>query len=158
LAALLAQRQDGEALQALAGAEPRPLRMRERMARGLEARVEAAAAAPEAARRWAGFLALPHNVPLGLRLGWASADALWRWAGDTAADENHYSKRAIAAGVLMTALPVRLASGREAAAAYIDARIGEVMRFEAWKAGLPKSDLAATLASLLGGLRYGRPG
>ena len=78
--------------------------------------------------------------------------------GDTAADENHYSKRAIAAGVLMTALPVRLASGREAAAAYIDARIGEVMRFEAWKAGLPKSDLAATLASLLGGLRYGRPG
>jgi chemotaxis protein methyltransferase CheR len=48
-----------------------------------------------AVRRWAGFLALPFNLPLALRLLWESADALWRWAGDTATDENHYSKRAI---------------------------------------------------------------
>ncbi len=30
-----------------------------------------------------------------LRLGWHSADAMWRQAGDTSADYNHYTKRAI---------------------------------------------------------------
>ena len=63
-------------------------------------------------RRWTGFLALPPNMALGARLAWESADALWRWAGDTATDENHYSKRALLAGILSGALAIRLSSGR----------------------------------------------
>ena len=156
LAALLARRHDAEALEALNAIDPRSLRIRERIVRGLEARLDAATQAPEAVRRWSGFLALPQNIPLGLRLAWDSADTLWLWAGDTATDENHYSKRAILAGVLMTALAVRLASGREAAAAYVQARVGDVMTFERWKAGLPRGDLGAKLATALGKMRYGR--
>ena len=44
-------------------------------------------------------------MPLGLRLAWESADALWRWAGDTATDENHYSKRVLLAGILSAPWP-----------------------------------------------------
>ena len=77
-----------------------------------EARLDAALADEAAVRRWTGFLALPANLPLGLRLAWASADCLWRWAGDTATDENHYSKRAILAAVLGSTLAVRLSGDR----------------------------------------------
>ncbi|MFX8516244.1 hypothetical protein ABTM14_20065, partial [Acinetobacter baumannii] len=74
-----------------------------------------------------------------LRLGWETADRLWRWAGDTATDENHYSKRAILGGILLTTLTVRLASGHEAARQHLSAQLDRVMAFETWKAkGAPR--------------------
>ena len=155
LAALLSRRHDAAALEALAGLDPRSLKVRERIARAVQARVEAAAADAPAVRRLLGFLALPHHLALGARLLWDSADVLWRWAGDTATDENHYSKRAILSGVLGPAIAIRIASGREAADAYVTHRISDVMAFEKWKAGLPKRDMAAQLAGVLGRMRYG---
>ena len=83
--------------------------------------MEAGAADLEAARRCAGFLALPTNVDLGLELAWESADRIWRWAGDTATDENHYSKRTILSGILIPALTMRWFDGREAAEAFVAA-------------------------------------
>ena len=53
----------------------------------------------EAARRAASVLALPQNLPLGLRLLYDTVDAAWYAAGDTATDFNFYSKRALLAGV-----------------------------------------------------------
>ena len=47
----------------------------------------------EAVRRALAILAMPQNVPLALRLGWPTADRMWRLAGDTSTDFNHYSKR-----------------------------------------------------------------
>ena len=106
-------------------------------------------------RRWMGFLTLPQNLPLAGRLAWESADALWRWAGDEATDENHYSKRAILAGVLTSALAIQLASGRAAALAFADRRIADVMAYETWKAGKrsPLGFLDAAAAAL-GRMRY----
>src|SRR4051812_25107122 len=92
LAALFTRRHDAQALARLAGVDPAKLKIRERIARATEARMEAAAADDAASRRCAGFLALPSHLALGGRLAWESADVLWRWAGDTATDENHYSK------------------------------------------------------------------
>jgi len=155
LAALLSRRHDAAALEALAGVDPRSLKVRERIARAVQARVEAAAADAPAVRRLLGFLALPHHLALGARLLWDNADVLWRWAGDTATDENHYSKRAILSGVLGPAIAIRIASGREAADLYVTHRISDVMAFEKWKAGLPKTDLAAQMAGVLGRVRYG---
>ncbi|MDP8917188.1 MAG: COQ9 family protein, partial [Pseudomonadota bacterium] len=119
------------------------------------AKVEATLEDGPAARRLAGFLALPQNVPFGLRLFWETADALWVWAGDTAVDENHYSKRAILAGVLMSTLAVRLRHGRDAARLHLDDRIENVMAFERWKAGLKPPRLGERLAHALASLRYG---
>ena len=155
LAALLAKRHDRAALAALSGVDPASLKVRERIRRAVLARCEAALADEDAVRRWAGFLSLPMNLPLALRLVWASADALWRWAGDTATDENHYSKRALLAEILVSTLGIRLAVGEAAAAVHLDQRIAGVMAFERWKATIKPAAFAADIAAALGRLRYG---
>jgi ubiquinone biosynthesis protein COQ9 len=156
LAALMALRHDDRAMAALAGVDPMSLKVRERIRVAVLARCQAAMEDGEATRRWCGFLALPPNAPLGLRLAWASADRIWRWAGDVATDENHYSKRALLAEILISTLAVRLAMGGNAAAAHLDSRIGAVMAFEKWKAGVKPSELAHRAAGTLARLRYGR--
>ena len=123
-----------QALAALSEVHASNLKIRERIRRAVEARLDAAAADEPATRRWMGHLALPQNLVLGGRLAWESADVLWRWAGDTATDENHYSKRALLAGILSGAMAVRMASGRGAALDFVDRRIDNVMAFEKWKA------------------------
>lgn len=155
LAALLARRDDAAALATLATADPAALKIRERIRRGVLARTDAAMDHDGATRRWMGFLALPPNAPLGLRLLWASADSLWRWAGDTATDENHYSKRTLLAEILLSTLAIRLATDAAAAAAHLDRRIDGVMSFERWKGRFSPADAAAQVARALGRLRYG---
>ncbi|WP_296598466.1 COQ9 family protein [Phenylobacterium sp.] len=157
LAALLSRRHDDRALAALADVHASNLKIRERIRRAVEARLDAAAPDEPALRRWMGFLALPQNLPLGSRLAWESADHLWRWAGDTATDENHYSKRAILAGILSAAMTIRMTQGRQEALAFVDRRIEDVMRFEKWKATTtfrPSQWLNAA-AEHLGRTRYG---
>ena len=155
LAALLARRHDARALAALGAFDPTALKIRERIRVGVLARCDAAMEDQEATRRWCGFLALPGTMALGLRLLWATADALWRWAGDTATDENHYTKRTLLAEILLSTLAIRLAAGAEAASAHLDRRIAGVMAFERWKAGIKPADVATRLAARLGRLRYG---
>lgn len=156
LAALLSRRHDDRALRILAEADPAALKIRERIRRAVEARLDAAAQDEAATRRWAGFLALPPNLALGTRLAWESADVLWRWAGDTATDENHYSKRAILAGILTGALAICLNGGRGEAMRFVDRRIEDVMRFEKWKATtrVRPSLWLAGMAHALGKARY----
>ena len=158
LAALLVRRHDAGALQALAGVDPAALKVRERIRQAVQARVEAAAADEAAVRRCAAWLALPPNLPLALSLMWESADGLWRWAGDTATDENHYSKRAILSAVLASTVGVRLERGAAAAEEHLSAQIERVMAFEKWKAKLPRPSQAMTsVAAALGRMRYGAP-
>jgi ubiquinone biosynthesis protein COQ9 len=156
LAALLSRRHDDRALVLLKDIDPTALKVRERIARAVEARLDAAAQDEPATRRWMGFLALPTQAPLAGRLAWESADRLWRWAGDAATDENHYSKRALLAAILTGAMAVRLSSGRGEALAFVDRRIGEVMAFETWKASTPLRPYAllASAAAALGRMRY----
>ena len=156
LAALLSRRHDRAALASLDGIDPQGLKIRERIRRAAEARIEAAAADDPGVRRWTGFLALPTHAALGLKLAWESADALWRWAGDTATDENHYSKRAILSAVLLSTLAARLRGGREHAREHLAHRISQVMDFEKFKARLPKvGEKGEDLAAWLGRVRYG---
>ena len=157
LAALLSYRHDEAAIAALAALDPAALKIRERIARGVQARVEAAAADEVAVRRLLGFLSLPPNLVLGARLAWESADRIWRWAGDAASDENHYSKRAILAALLGSTLAVRLSGGAAAADVHLARGIDTVMAYERAKARFLRGrDIPATLAEALGRMRYGR--
>jgi ubiquinone biosynthesis protein COQ9 len=158
LAALLSRRHDARALLMLQAVDPQALKIRERIARAVEARVDAAGADENAARRCCGWLALPQNLALGGQLAWASADVLWRWSGDVATDENHYSKRALLAGILTGAIAVRLNAGRGAALRFAGRRIDDVMRFERWKAttNFRPGELMQSAAAALGKMRYGR--
>lgn len=155
LAALWSRACDAAAMAALEDVDPRALKVRERIRRGALARIAAAMAHEAATRRWAGYLALPTNAALGLRLAWESADVIWRWAGDTATDANHYSKRALLAGILTGTLLVRLAAGEAAAETHLDRRIADVMTFERLKARAGRLELGRTAAGALARLRYG---
>jgi ubiquinone biosynthesis protein COQ9 len=158
LAALWSRACDAAAMSALESVDPRALKIRERIRQGALARIEAAMAHEAASRRWAGYLALPGNAALALRLAWESADGVWRWAGDTATDENHYTKRALLAGILTGTLLVRLASGDAAAATHLDRRIANVMTFERLKARAGRLEIGRFAAGALGRLRYGLGG
>ena len=127
-----------EAAAAAAGErrEP-PLKIREKVAAAVEARLAFLRPHKEAARRAAAYLSLPHNAPEAARLIWATADAIWRAIGDPSTDFNFYSKRAILSGVLSATFARWLAddSADEAATkAFLAARIDNVMQFEKLKA------------------------
>lgn len=156
LAALLSRRHDAAALERLEAFDVAALKIRQRIREGVIARLDAAQENADVLRPLAAFLAFPTNLALALRLTWESADAIWRWAGDTATDENHYSKRAILSGILISTLAVDMASGRVSALSHLDARIDNVMAFEKWKAGLKPMDLASEMVSALARIRFGR--
>ncbi|WP_374599996.1 COQ9 family protein [Brevundimonas sp.] len=158
LAALLSRRHDDRALATLAELDVASLKIRERIARAVSARLEAGAQDLEATRRCAAFLALPTNADLGLKLAWESADHLWHWAGDTATDWNHYSKRTILSGILIPAMTMRWFDGREAADAFVSRRIDNVMAFEKWKAGKDFDAPLRKVTEVLSRLRYGAKG
>jgi ubiquinone biosynthesis protein COQ9 len=157
LAALLSRRHDAKALEVLEALDAASLKIRERIARGVAARIDAAMADEAAVRRLNGWFTLPQNMGLGARLAWETADKVWRWAGDVATDENHYSKRVLLAGILSGALAIRLASGPEAAKVFTDRRIENVMAFEKWKAttSFRPQAMAAKFAESLGRMRFG---
>jgi len=154
LAALLSRRHDARALEALG--DPGGMKIRDRIFAAVSARMEAGALDLEATKKCAGFLALPTNADLGLSLAWESADHLWRWAGDTATDWNHYSKRTILSGILIPALTMRWFEGRERAEAFVRARIENVMAFEKWKAGKDLDAPVQKVTEFLSRMRYGR--
>ena len=144
LAALLSRRHDDRAFATLAEVDPATLKIRERIARGVSARMEAGAEDLEACRKCAGFLALPHNAESGLKLAW-----------ETATDWNHYSKRTILSGILVPALTMRWFDGREAAEAFVSDRIDNVMTFEKWKAGKDFEAPLRRVTEVLSRMRYG---
>jgi len=121
-------------------------------------RLETTGPAREAVRSALSILAMPQNVPLALHTGWRSADLMWRLAGDTATDYNHYSKRLILSGVYTATLLAWLddqSEGWADTAAFLDRRLAGVGRFEKWKAEWRGSDLRRpSLARFLGRLRY----
>jgi ubiquinone biosynthesis protein COQ9 len=75
------------------------LKVRDRVAAGIRARLAVLGPHREAARSALAVLALPQNVPLGLKLVYHTVDAIWYAAGDTATDFNFYTKRALLAAV-----------------------------------------------------------
>ena len=134
------------------------LKIRERIRALIAFRLDHMAGAREAARRAPAVLALPQNLVAGTRLGWRAADAMWRLAGDTATDFNHYTKRATLAGVYLSTLMVwlgdRSADGVETAA-FLDRRIDDVMKIETAKARWRGNAMyRSSLTRFLGRLRY----
>ena len=112
----------------------------------------------EALRRATAILAQPQNLAAAARLGWRAADRMWRVAGDTATDFNHYSKRAILTGVYGSTVLVYLDDNSEDLAdtrAFLNRRIDDVMRFEkvkaSWRGGRER---LPSLSRFLGRLRY----
>jgi len=144
--------------QAFSGGELDTLPVRERIRRLVAFRLEAVSGREEALRRALSIMAMPQNAPRSLKLGWRSADAMWRLAGDKATDYNHYTKRTILAGVYAATLAVFIddkSAGKADTAAFLDRRLADIVRFEKAKAKMLRpSDEHFNLARFLGRLRY----
>ena len=100
-------------------------------------RLEAVVGLEEALRRAVAIQAMPQNLVRTAKLAWSSADKMWRLAGDRATDYNHYTKRAILAGVYAATLAVFVddeSDGKAETRAFLDRRIEGVMKFEKAKA------------------------
>ena len=134
------------------------LKIREKIRALVWRRLEIMAPAREAVRRALAILAMPPNLPLALRISWRTADRMWRIAGDTSTDFNHYTKRMTLGAVYGSTLLVWLDDQSEAwttTADFLDRRIDDVMKIEKVKAQWRgSSDQQLSLSRFLGRLRY----
>lgn len=113
------------------------LKIRERIATAVMTRLRQQVGQREAIRRAIGFYTLPWNMAAGTSVMWATCDAIWRAAGDTATDYNHYTKRGMLAGVITSTVSVWLNDSSENLAdteAFLARRIENVMSIEKAKA------------------------
>jgi ubiquinone biosynthesis protein COQ9 len=133
------------------------MKIREKIRSLVWRRLEIMGPAREAVRRALAILAMPQNVPLALRIGWRTADHMWRIAGDTSTDFNHYTKRMTLGAVYASTLLAWLddqSEGWSDTAAFLDRRIDDVMKFEKFKADWRGSSEHFSLSRFLGRLRY----
>ncbi len=134
------------------------MKVRARITALVEARLAAVADNREALRRALAVLAMPQNIARAARLGWRTVDLIWRQAGDTATDYNHYTKRTILAGVYGATITVFINDESEDWAdtrAFLGRRIEGIMQFEKAKAGfIARTENLPSLSRFIGRLRY----
>lgn len=148
LAAAFHRRGDRQMRERLAAADLAGLRFRDRIARAVRLRIEAADDR-EAVRRAAALFALPQNAATGARLMWDSADAIWTALGDTDRGLNWWTKRATLSAVHGATVLYWLGDGSPGAEAtwdFLDRRIADVMQIEKVKAALRDNPLARAMA------------
>jgi ubiquinone biosynthesis protein COQ9 len=127
---------DGEMEKLLGAMDLTRMKVRERIAAAVLARLAVVKPRKEAARRAAAALSLPMHAGRAAKLLYHSVDAMWRAVGDTATDFNFYTKRGILAGVYGATLLrwFNDQSGDEKATRdFLAARIENVMQFERFK-------------------------
>ncbi|GHA08461.1 COQ9 family protein [Novosphingobium arvoryzae] len=149
---------DAEMAAAFTAEQLAAMKIRERIRSLVQFRLDTIGWQQEALRRALAIMAMPQNAPRALRLGWRSADAMWRLAGDTSVDYNYYTKRTILAGIYAATLAVFADDKSDDFAdtrAFLDRRIDGIMRFEKAKAKWLNPDREHfSPARLLGRLRY----
>lgn len=149
---------DGAMIERLGPEALAAMKIRARITTLVEARLTLLAPHREALRRAQAILAMPRNISKAAQLGWHAADVMWRAAGDTAVDYNHYTKRATLGTVYAATLLTFVNDESENFAetrAFLARRIEDIMRFEKAKARLrDQSDMHFSPARFLGRLRY----
>lgn len=134
------------------------LKIRERIRDLVTYRIEVVHPHKEALRRAFAILAQPQNAMTAAKLAWRAADRMWRIAGDTSTDFNHYSKRGILSALYTSTMLVYLDDDSEnlrETRGFLDRRIDDVMRFEKFKASWRGSrERLPSLSRFLGRLRY----
>lgn len=152
------QKADAAMLERLEDYDLGTMKIREKITLAVRLRIEAISDDRDAIRRAAHMLALPMNAATGLRITYATVDAIWRGIGDTSTDFNFYSKRAVLAGVYGTTMMRWFDDHSEDAGdtwAFLDRRIQNVMEFEKFKGRVRKVTAGMPSPwSILGGLRY----
>jgi ubiquinone biosynthesis protein COQ9 len=134
------------------------MKIRQRITALLATRLEIMAPDRESLRRAMAIMAMPQNLAKATKIGWRSADRMWRLAGDTASDFNHYTKRMTLSAVYGSLLVVFVNDESEdfaEARAFLDRRIDNVMQFEKVKAqAKARREYVPSFSRFIGRLRY----
>ena len=126
------------------------MKIRERIATAVLVRLCQQTAYREAVRRAMAIYAMPWNKIAELKAIYATVDAMWREAGDTATDYNFYTKRLLLSKVYLTTLRVWLddtSPNLLTTEDFLRRRIDDVMQIEKLKA--KAKGALANLESLL---------
>lgn len=125
-----ADRADRRMLDALSDVDVNALRVRERIALAVRARLDVLEPYKEAERLAVAYWMRPLRKWEGAKIVWRTADRIWNWAGDTAADYNRLTKRTLLSGVITSTVLYWLTdeSAEHAdTAAFLDRRIDNVL-------------------------------
>ena len=109
----------------------RHMKVRQKVAFGVRARLEALAPYQGAIRQLLKWAAVPTNAPIAVKGLAETCSAIWYAAGDTSTDYNYYTKRGLLMGVYSSTLLFWLndsSKNKEATWAFLDARIDDVMQ------------------------------
>ena len=145
LAVAFHRRGDAQMLERLDTPDFSELGMTKKITTAIRTRLEIAEPHEEAIRRAMAMFALPLYASEGARLTWDTADRIWNAAGDTAEDYNWYTKRLTLSGVFSSTLLCWLGDtspDKEETWAFLDRRIGDVMRIEKLKGQMRGTPLA----------------
>ncbi|HEX3972943.1 MAG TPA: COQ9 family protein [Stellaceae bacterium] len=121
---------DRQTLAALKRRHIGTMKIRERIAAGVMARLEILLPHREAVRRSLSLFATPLNIPRGAKLLYDTVDAIWHAAGDRSTDFNFYTKRGLLAGVYAATSLYWLddrSDNMEATREFLDRRLAEVL-------------------------------
>ena len=138
----LAEWADRRMLEELDAVDLESMRVRDRVQTCVRVRLQVLEGYRESIRRLLSYLAMPQNAPLAVRLTWRTVDAIWYAAGDQASDFNYYTKRGLLTPVYATTVLYWLADDSEGSAntwAYLERRIGDVMKIPAYQSRLKKA-------------------
>jgi ubiquinone biosynthesis protein COQ9 len=134
------------------------LKIRDRVTTLLATRLEVMNPNRESLRRAMAIMAMPQNLVRSSKIGWRTADRMWRMAGDTSSDFNHYTKRAMLSAVYGSTLSVFINDESvefSETRAFLDRRIENVMQFEKLKAQVrSRKDFTPSVSRFVGRLRY----
>jgi ubiquinone biosynthesis protein COQ9 len=134
------------------------MKIRDRITALLATRLEIMAPDRESLRRALAIMAMPTNLARAAKMGWRSADRMWRLAGDSATDLNHYTKRMSLSAVYGSTLSVFVNDDSENFAdtrAFLDRRIDNVMLIEKVKFQTKqRKEFTPSLSRFIGRLRY----
>ncbi len=112
------------------------MRIRDKIATCVRVRLELLIPYREALRRVVSFTALPTNTDIATKCTYNTVSLMWYAVGDTSADFNFYTKRAMLMPVYTTTLLCWLqdeSDNFEDTWAFLDRRIENVMQFQKFK-------------------------
>lgn len=106
------------------------MRIRDRIATAVQTRLDLMAPYRDGLHVVLAHWARPLRSLRAAKPLWRSADKIWVWAGDTATDYNHYTKRALLSGVMASTILFWLqdnSPGSAATRGFLDRRIDNVL-------------------------------
>ncbi len=153
VAKLWSEQSDTRMLQALSDMDMENMRIRDRIAAGVRARIMVNVEHREALRRCLAWMALPLNAGLGMKNALKTVNEMWYAAGDQSTDWNYYSKRGLLLPVYTTTVFYWLADMPDDEGdfpetwGYLDRRIDDVLK----TFGMPKRIRESLKRGPLGG-------